>query len=44
MEKIILAKQKAVEARTYKEKLLYHIVYQVQTPLQTSQTAWDRGK
>ena len=36
--------QRAVEARTYKHYLLYHIVHQVQTPVQTSQTAWDRGK
>ena len=36
--------QRAVEARTYKHYLLYHIVHQDQIPVQTSQTAWDRGK
>ena len=36
--------QRAVEARTYKHYLLYHIVHQVPIPVQTSQTAWDRGK
>ena len=44
MEKNKLEIKKAVEARTYKHYLLYHIVHQIQTPVQTSKTAWARGK